>query len=98
MRPLILLFLIVLICLGMTGEAKAQTRLAAQGLPKFDSLTTVEDYVAYATSNRSGLKASYEQWQESVAMSGSAGALDNPLLSYEYGYTKFSDPVGPQRQ
>ena len=98
MRHITLFLLIVSLCVGTIEEAKAQAKSVVESLPRFDSLTSVEDYVAYATSNRGGLKASYEQWQESVAMSGSAGALDNPLLSYEYGYTKFSDPVGPQRQ
>ena len=31
-------------------------------------------------------------------MKGSAGALENPILSYSYGYNKFSQPVGPDRQ
>lgn len=31
-------------------------------------------------------------------MERSAGSLENPVLGYEYGYDKFSDPIGPHRQ
>ncbi len=67
-------------------------------IPAIDSNATLQTYIDLALRNRSGLKSAYEKWQESTAMKGSAGALDNPLLSYSYGYTKFSDPVGPDRQ
>ncbi len=67
-------------------------------LTAIDSNATLQTYIDLALSNRSGIKSAFEKWQESTAMKGSAGALDNPLLSYSYGYTKFSDPVGPDRQ
>ncbi|MGB5107047.1 MAG: TolC family protein [Candidatus Zixiibacteriota bacterium] len=93
-----IMILAILIATSASADTMRNRGLGPDSIPVFDSTTTVEDYVAFAIKNRSGLKAAREQWQETVAMRGSAGALDNPLLSYEYGYTKFSDPVGPERQ
>ncbi len=84
-----------------TTTVVAETRSInsdAYVVPAIDSTVTLENYISIATTNRSGLKAAYFRWQESQAMTSVAGAFENPLLSYEYGYNKFSDPIGPQHQ
>ncbi len=83
----------------LNGQPKGVSELpTGSNISAIDSNATLQTYIELALRNRSGLKSAYEKWQESTAMKGSAGALENPLLSYSYGYTEFSDPVGPDRQ
>ena len=83
----------------LNGQPKGVSELPnGSNISAIDSNATLQTYIELALRNRSGLKSAYEKWQESTAMKGSAGALENPLLSYSYGYTEFSDPVGPDRQ
>ncbi len=101
MKSLIVIFVLVFVTMPtlLNGQPKVVSDLPnGSNMSAVDSNATLQTYIDLALRSRSGLKSAYEKWQESTAMKGSAGALDNPLLSYSYGYTKFSDPVGPDRQ
>lgn len=69
-------------------------RQIREDVPTFDSTTTLEDYLKLGARDCCGLRASFYRWQSARAMVGFAGALENPILSYTYGYDNFSDPLG----
>lgn len=63
----------------LNGQSVAVSDLPnGSNMPAVDSNATLQTYIDLALRNRSGLKSAYEKWQESTAMKGSAGALDNP--------------------
>ena len=92
------LLAIALLATGFANSATPQSTSGSVAVANFDSTSTLQDYVKLALQNNSRIKSLFYQWQESKAMAGSAGAPENPLLSYQYGYTKFSDPIGPDHQ
>ena len=98
----ILANIIIAVCIQASvlgAESRASTEPSDSTIVfGVDSTATLDTYIGIALKNRSGLKSSHAKWQESLAMKGSAGALENPILSYSYGYNKFSQPVGPDRQ
>ncbi|MBK7093046.1 MAG: TolC family protein [bacterium] len=98
----ILANIIIAVCIQASvlgAESRASTEPSDSTIVfGVDSTATLDTYIGIALKNRSGLKSSHAKWQESLAMKGSAGALENPILSYSYGYNKFSEPVGPDRQ
>jgi len=69
-------------------------RQVREDTPTFDTTTTLEDYLKLGARDCCGLRASFYRWQSAKAMIGFAGALENPILSYTYGYDNFSDPLG----
>lgn len=96
------IFIATAICIQL-GSIQAEPLASVVSSPSpslagIDSQATLDTLIQIALRNRSGLKSSHAKWQESLAMKGSAGALENPILSYSYGYNKFSEPVGPDRQ
>ncbi len=72
-------------------------RAAPEDLPTFDSTTTLEDYLKLGARDCCGLRASFYNWQSARSMIGFAGALENPIASYQYGYSDFSEPFGGKK-
>lgn len=80
--------------LSLSDSLFSLFRAVAEDVPSFDSTTTLEDYLKLGARDCCGLRASFYRWQSAKAMVGFAGALENPILSYTYGYDNFSDPLG----
>ncbi len=82
---------------SLSDSLQLAFRAAPEDLPTFDSTTTLIDYLKLGARDCCGLRASFYNWQAARSMAGFAGALDNPIASYQYGYSDFSEPLGGKK-
>jgi len=52
--------------------------------PRVDGSSTLDDYLQYAFSHNSGLRASFDRWKAALERIPQARSLDDPTLSFEY--------------
>ncbi|MFQ5498216.1 MAG: TolC family protein [Candidatus Zixiibacteriota bacterium] len=66
--------------------------------PLIDSMSTLDDYLAYAAIESPALRRAFYRWRAALEKSGYAGALPDPMLSFHYFIENVETRVGPQEQ
>ncbi len=109
----VVLTVTVLAFLVMVGALEAQTRSASRAAAdslarvfagegespvQFDSLSSLDDYLALAAERSPELRRVYYEWVAALKGSDYAGALPDPHLSYGYFLESIETRVGPQQQ
>ena len=87
-----------------TPAAASGTNDRLVGEPRFptptvaaeDSLSSLDDYLAYAATESPALKNAFYQWQAALEQSGYADSLPNPTVSFGYFIRNVETRVGPQ--
>ncbi len=67
-------------------------------LPTFDSLSSVEDYVAVAVRRNPGLRGAYHRWVADQRRTGYAGAMPDPMFMYGHMFMDFEPTSRPMEQ
>lgn len=70
----------------------------AGAVPSFDSVSTLDDYLAYAAIGSPALRSAFYRWQAALEKSGYAGAMPDPVFSFAYFIENVETRVGPQEQ
>ncbi|MFH1685891.1 MAG: TolC family protein [bacterium] len=63
-----------------------------------DSVSSLDDYLAFAIERSPALRSSYYNWKAASEISGYAGALPDPVLTYGYFIENVETRVGPQNK
>lgn len=67
-------------------------------LPKLDTQSTIDDYLAYAALNNPGLKAAFNRWKAALEQAPQVTALPDPRFTYRYFVHEIETRVGAQHQ
>lgn len=75
-----------------TGSAIAQ----GETLPELNEQSALNDYLAYAALNNTGLKAAFLRWKAALEKIPQVTALPDPRFTYGYFIQSIETRVGPQ--
>lgn len=70
----------------------------SESIPRFDSTSTLADYLQVAIERSPRLRSAYNRWIADLKKSDGAGALPDPMFSYAYFVEHVETRVGPQEQ
>lgn len=79
----------------LTGEL-ASANPSEEILTELDDQSTLNDYLAYAALNNSGLKAAFLRWKAALEKIPQVTALPDPRFNYGYFIQSVETRVGPQ--
>lgn len=80
------------------GADSVQSAYESGTREQLGSTPDLEDYLRVAAANNPRLRAAFYDWKRAYELSGHAGALPNPMLTYSYFLESVETRVGPQNQ